>query len=408
MKYSIQPPLSISSTINLPASKSISNRALILNALSQSDFTIENLSDCDDTEVMVAAFALDKQEIDIKAAGTSMRFLAAYFSQFENKEIIITGSERMKNRPIRILVNALRKLGADVEYVEKEGFPPLKINGNKLKGGNITLDGSVSSQYISALMMIAPNMENGLTIHLEGEIISRPYIQLTIGMMRDFGIETGWKGNVIQINHQSYIPVRFRVESDWSAASYWYEILAFSPIGTRIELTGLYKNSLQGDSKIAVLFENFGISTEYTTNGICLKKEKNPANTFNYDFVNEPDMAQTFVVTCTLLNIPFHFEGLQSLGIKETDRIAALQTELKKLGYLVTSTDNCIMEWNGERCEPDIEPVIDTYEDHRMAMAFAPVSIILKKININHPEVVSKSYPGYWEDLKKAGFIIIY
>jgi len=407
MKYTIQPPKKlISAPVLLPASKSISNRALILKALSKSSFAIENLSDSDDTEVMIAAFSDNQYEINIGAAGTSMRFLTAYLAQLEGKEHVITGTERMKNRPIRILVDALRQLGADIEYVEKEGFPPLKIKGKELTGGAISLDGSISSQYISALMMIAPMMSNGLTLTLEGKIISRPYIQLTCQMMQDFGVVARLDDNIIQIEHQNYIPTPYFVESDWSAASYWYEILALTNDNVDIELLGLQEKSSQGDAKIAELFDYLGVSTTYTEKGIRLSKNTNRPAKFVYDFVNEPDMAQTFAVTCCLLNIPFRFTGLQSLKIKETDRISALQKELKKLGYIIADFDNSILEWTGKKCEPEENPVIDTYEDHRMAMAFAPVSLALGKIIIDEPQVVSKSYPNYWEDLKKAGFNI--
>lgn len=406
MKYIIQSPQILQPvSIDLPASKSISNRALILKALSSSPFNIENLSDCDDTEVMVASFASNNPEINIGAAGTSMRFLTAYLSQLENEEHIITGTERMKNRPIRILVDALRQLGAEIEYVEKEGFPPLKIKGKKLDGGVITLNGSVSSQYISALMMIAPTMKNGLTLKLEGNVISQPYIHLTSKMMQDFGVQVHWKNNIIQVNPQNYQPCPYRVESDWSAASYWYEILALSSNDTSIELSGLYANSPQGDARIAGLFEKLGVYTEITPSGVLLRKGKILASELNYDFVNEPDMAQTFVVSCCFLNVPFRFTGLQSLKIKETDRIAALQKELKKLGYLISDYQESILEWKGERCEPEENPSIDTYEDHRMAMAFAPASLVSGQIIINDPQVVTKSYPGFWEDLKKAGFL---
>ena len=405
MKYIVQSPQALQPiSVSLPASKSISNRALILNALSKSSFPIENLSDCDDTEVMIDAFASDKYEINIGAAGTSMRFLTAYLSQLEGEEHIITGTERMKNRPIRILVDALRELGADIEYIEKEGFPPLKINGKKLNGGTISLNGGVSSQYISALMMIAPAMKNGLILNLEGEIISKPYIHLTSQMMLDFGVVTNWESNSIQIEAQVYQPVFYTVESDWSAASYWYEILALSPENVEIKLSGLRNNSSQGDAKISELFERLGISTEFTETGISLKKNKNIVSEFVYDFVNEPDMAQTFVVTCCFMNITFHFSGLQSLKIKETDRISALQKELKKLGYIVADFNDSALKWSGERCDAVPDTVIDTYEDHRMAMAFAPVSLISGKIIINEPQVVSKSYPSFWDDLKKAGF----
>jgi len=407
MKYTIQSPEKLTSAcIALPASKSISNRALILKALSKSSFAIDNLSDCDDTEVMIAAFASGSYEINIGAAGTSMRFLTAYLAQLEGEEHIITGTERMKNRPVRILVDALRKLEANIEYLEKEGFPPMKIKGKKLNGGTISLDGSISSQYISALMMIAPNTTEGLTLQLEGNIISRPYIYMTCQMMHNFGIQVQWENNIVCINPQQFHPVSYLVESDWSAASYWYEILALTPNCVEIELLGLQKKSAQGDAKIEELFDCLGVSTTYTEKGVCISKNTNRPDKFVYDFVNEPDMAQTFAVTCCFLNIPFRFTGLQSLKIKETDRISALQKELKKLGYIIADYDNSILEWNGEQCEPEKNPVIDTCEDHRMAMAFAPVALTLGKIIINEPQVVSKSYPNYWEDLRKVGFNI--
>jgi 3-phosphoshikimate 1-carboxyvinyltransferase len=411
MIYTIHHPRKIITSIQLPASKSISNRALILNALSNSHFPIENLSASDDTQVILKAFESKDHLINIGAAGTAMRFLTAYLSQREGIRII-TGSERMKNRPIRILVEALRQVGAEISYVEKEGFPPLQIRGRKLCGGEITLDGSVSSQYLSALMMIAPLMEKGLTIRLEGNIISRPYIEMTLRLMKLFGIEALWEEKNIRIAPQIYTAQPFKVESDWSAASYWYEIMALAQENPEIELLGLEKDSLQGDSKSAKLFEDLGIKTDFSPSG-SVRLTRIPADNihsklYQYDFVNEPDLAQTLVVTCCMSGIPFRFSGLQSLEIKETDRIAALRNELKKLGYIVKSEPDGIMEWRGERCEPEPDPIISTYEDHRMAMAFAPVCLKTGKIRINEPEVVSKSYPGYWEDLKKTGFQVVF
>ena len=339
-----------------------------------------------------------------------MRFLTAYLSQSESNRII-TGSERMRNRPIKILVEALRQIGAEINYVEKEGFPPLQIMGRKLRGGEIILDGSVSSQYLSALMMAAPLMEKGLNISLTGNIISSPYIEMTLRLMELFGIKTFWEGKTIRIAPQTYTARPFKVESDWSAASYWYEIMALAQGNPDVELLGLEENSLQGDSKSAKLFENLGIKTDFSPSGRVrltrLTADKTHPELYQYDFVNEPDLAQTLVVTCCMSGIPFRFGGLQSLKIKETDRIAALQTELKKLGYIVNSESDNLMEWRGERCEPESDPIISTYEDHRMAMAFAPICLKTGKIRINDPEVVSKSYPGYWEDLRKAGFIVI-
>lgn len=407
MKYLIKAPEErLRASVQLPASKSISNRALILNALSYSPYDIQNLSDCDDTEVMVKALNSDSRDFDIKAAGTAMRFLTAFLSKIVG-EWTITGTERMKNRPIKLLVDALNSLGARIEYIEKEGYPPLRIFGSALQGGEISLAGGVSSQYISALLMIAPLMENGLTLHLEGNIISRPYINLTLQLMEQFGVKATWNGQTIKILPQEYKPIRFTVESDWSAASYWYAIMALLK-NAEIELLGLFKNSLQGDAAGAKLFAQLGVGTAFTDRGVVLKYNGNAVKKLIYNFVNEPDLAQTFVVTCVLLNIPFRFTGLQSLKIKETDRIEALKTELRKLGYLLTDSNDSILEWNGERCEPEADPIIATYEDHRMAMAFAPAALVLPKgLKVADPEVVTKSYPAYWEDLRKAGFALI-
>lgn len=406
MNYTIKSPVSLKASIKLPASKSICNRALILNALSYSPYEIRNLSDCDDTEVMVKALNSNDRDFDIKAAGTAMRFLTAFLSKVVG-EWTITGTQRMKNRPIKILVDALNSLGARVEYMEKEGYPPLRIFGSALQGGEISLAGGVSSQYISALLMIAPLMEKGLTLHLEGAIISKPYINLTLQLMEQYGVKADWSGQTIKVRPQDYHPIPFTVESDWSAASYWYSMMVLSK-NAEIELLGLFKNSLQGDAAGAKLFAQLGVGTTYTDRGVILKHNGNRTKKLNYNFVNEPDLAQTFVVTCVLLNIPFRFTGLQSLKIKETDRIEALKTELCKLGYLLTDSNDSILEWNGERCEPQAHPVIATYEDHRMAMAFAPVALVVPEgIEIADPQVVSKSYPHYWKDLRAAGFIII-
>lgn len=405
MKYRITAPALLKASVKLPASKSICNRALILNALSYSPYDIQNLSDCDDTEVMVKALNSNERDFDIKAAGTAMRFLTAFLSKVVG-EWTITGTERMKNRPIKILVDALNALGAKVEYMEKEGYPPLRIFGSALQGGEILLAGGVSSQYISALLMIAPLMENGLTLHLEGNIISKPYINLTLQLMAQYGVKAEWNGSTIKVRPQEYNPIPFTVESDWSAASYWYAMMALSR-NAEIELLGLFKNSLQGDSTGAKLFAQLGVGTTFTERGVLLRRNGNSIKKLNYNFVNEPDLAQTFVVACVLMNTPFRFTGLQSLKIKETDRIEALKAELRKLGYLLTDSNDSILEWNGERCEPEEHPVIATYEDHRMAMAFAPAALVRPEgIEIADPEVVSKSYPHFWEDLKAAGYSI--
>ncbi len=399
-------PDKIYGNITLPSSKSICNRALIINALAQAFSKPENLSDCDDTRVMIHALQEMPPVIDIGAAGTAMRFLTAFLSVHPGTHIL-TGTQRMQQRPISLLVNALRTLGADVEYSGNEGYPPLRITGRQLINHDVTLPGNVSSQYISALLMIGPALKNGLTLNLTGEIISRPYIDLTLHLMKSFGAKAGW-ANEKQLYvepHPYEAPSSYYVESDWSAASYWYEICALAP-EAQIELPGLFRQSPQGDAYVAHLFSSLGVKTQYLDHKVVLQKEGKPVSQMTYNFINQPDLAQTFVVTCALLNIPFRFSGLQSLKIKETDRIAALMKEMKKLGYVLTETDGCILEWNGERCPSDTSPCIDTYEDHRMAMAFAPACIPLGKLSINNPQVVSKSYPHFWDDLQATGFTI--
>ena len=390
-------PEKIQLEINLPASKSISNRALILNALSYSPHEVENLSDCDDTRVMVNVFDSNSNYFDVGAAGTSMRFLTAFLAKTVG-EWTITGSERMKQRPIRILVDALNQLGGKVEYIENKGFPPLKIFGSALTGGEINLNGGISSQYISALMMIAPYMQKGLKINLQGNVISTPYILMTKKMMEDFGVKIDFSGDKISIRPQIYNPVRFRVESDWSAASYWYEILSLSGKG-KIRLKGLKKESYQGDSEIAEIFKSLGVTTEYAEDGVILLPNKETlVKNFFLDFTNIPDLAQTVAVTCCLKDITFIFSGLQSLKIKETNRIEALIHELRKLGYVLHEPAEGTLAWNGEKCTADEDPVISTYEDHRMAMAFAPAAL-LQSVTIRNPSVVSKSYPNFWHDI---------
>ena len=405
MQIKVTAPAKIHTTIQLPSSKSISNRALIINALGNGTHHPENLSDCDDTRVMIRALNDDKETIDIMAAGTAMRFLTAYLSVTPGTRII-TGTERMQQRPIQVLVNALRELGADIEYVANDGFPPLRITGRELRKDTISLPGNVSSQYISALLMIAPVLTNGLTIRLTGDIISRPYINLTLQLMNDFGVRAEWTDDHrLKVEPQSYHSIPFYVESDWSAASYWYQIVALSK-EAEVTLPGLFKDSYQGDSQVAGIFRSLGVETIYKDKAVILKKNGKSVERLDYDFINQPDLAQTFVVTCALLNIPFRFSGLQSLKIKETDRMAALITEMRKLGYILHETDGSVLSWEGERCTTEEHPAIDTYEDHRMAMAFAPTCLALPEILINNPQVVSKSYPRYWEDLRQAGFII--
>lgn len=421
MQYIVSAPSTLRASIQLPASKSISNRALILHSLAQSNIVPCNLSDCDDTRVMIRALNETSEQIDILAAGTAMRFLTAYLSVTPGTRTI-TGTKRMQQRPIRILVDALRKLGAQIEYAANEGFPPLRITGTELKGEEISLAGNISSQYISALLMIGAMLPKGLRLHLTGDIISRPYINLTLQLMRDFGAKAEWTSeNSIIVHPGGYQEVPFTVESDWSAASYWYQMVALQGIKNKkiekqekesfntstypeIELLGLFSHSYQGDSRGAEVFSKLGVRTEYTDHGVKLTSIGVPVARLVEDFVDIPDLAQTFVVTCCLMNIPFRFTGLQSLKIKETDRIIALITELRKLGYVIRSEQDSILSWDGERCPAEAEPVISTYEDHRMAMAFAPACLILPQIQIDEPQVVSKSYPSYWESLQEAGF----
>lgn len=404
LQYIITPPGTLRTAIQLPASKSMSNRALILNALSMSSYPIRNLSDCEDTQVLIDVFNSQSNQFDIKAAGTAMRFLTAFLAGMEG-EWIIKGSKRMHERPIYPLVETLEAVGAEINYLEKEGYPPLQIKGKRLKGGEVYLSGSISSQFISALLMIAPIMENGLVMHIENEIVSKPYIHLTLSMMEKCGVQAKWDGNDITVKPQAYNAVEFVVEPDWTAASYWYEMVSLIP-GAEVTLKGLGRNSLQGDSNVTNLFGDLGVTTEFVPEGIIIRNTKKRTKKFFHDFVNEPDLAQTFAATCCFMGKPFLFSGIQSLKIKETDRVAALINELKKLGYLLNETEIGMLEWDGERCLPEKEPALDTYDDHRMAMSLAPGAIVTGSLIINNPEVVSKSYPDFWDDLKQAGFTI--
>ena len=389
----ITPPADIQTCIQLPSSKSICNRALIINALAGSTCRPENLSDCDDTRVMIEALTHMPETIDIMAAGTAMRFLTAYLSVTPGTHVL-TGTERMRQRPIKILVDALRSLGAQIEYTENEGYPPLKITGKALEEHSLCLPGNVSSQYISALLMIGPMLAHGLNLELEGEIISRPYINLTLKVMKDFGAKAEWTSDhTLQVAPQPYHPVPYYVESDWSAASYWYEIVALSKHEAVVTLPGLFAQSPQGDAKVAELFEQLGVCTQREGNSVTLKKTHTHTDRMVYNFVNQPDLAQTFVVTCAMLGIPFR-------------RIGALFAEMRKLGYVLEESEGSVLSWNGTRCTPDESPAIDTYEDHRMAMAFAPAAFCNSALHIRNPHVVSKSYPRFWDDLLTAGFRI--
>ena len=394
-------------TINLPSSKSISNRALIINALSYSPYPLLNLSDSDDTKVLSAALNSNNNKFDIGHAGTAMRFLTAFLAKIVG-EWEVTGSERMQQRPISILVDALKSIGAQIEYTKNEGFPPLKIIGSRLIGKTIELDGSVSSQYISALLLIAPSIENGLTLKLKGEITSRSYIDLTLKLMAKFGIQYHWEENEISVPQQNYLPRDFTVEADWSGASYWYEILSLCNSG-EILLKNLELESLQGDANIAGWFTQFGVISTQKTDGVLLSKKENfSPKKLIHDFIENPDIAQTMACLCVAKQVPFHFSGLKTLKIKETDRISALQNELSKFGAELTEPNEGELAWNGKiNSNALIEnPLIETYHDHRMALAFAPIALTGYRLQISDPMVITKSYPGFWEDLKKAGFAI--
>lgn len=412
-QYELYGPQKLDATIHLPASKSISNRALIIEAILGGAQLPENLSDCDDTSVVINALRDMPEVIDIGAAGTAMRFMTAYLSTLEGQTHVLTGTERMKRRPIGALVDALRYVGAHIEYVGEEGFPPLRITGRRLEGGRVEMAGDVSSQFISALLLVGPVMRTGLQLVLTDRIISRPYIDLTLHTMHDFGGRVDWTDvNVITVEPQPYRQRSYFIENDWSASSYWYEMLALAhDEDSRLELTGLTDGSRQGDSMIRYMFTMLGVKSVFgckepgipTT--VRLRKTALRPPRFDFDFINQPDLAQTLVVSCALLGIPFRFIGLGSLRIKETDRIEALKREMRKLGYVLTDEEAGVLSWDGTRCEPTLEP-IDTYDDHRMAMAFAPACLRFPGLRINHPQVVTKSYPRFWDDLRAAGFTV--
>lgn len=391
----------IKADIKISGSKSETNRLLILQALFP-NIEILNLSDSDDSKVLQKALNSESNLIDIGHAGTAMRFLTAYFAFHGNGEKILTGSERMQNRPIGILVDALNLLGADISYLEKKRFPPLRIRSKKVSGEKIKVQANISSQYISSLLLIAPKFKNGLEIELKGEILSRPYIEMTLKILENIGVKTSFKNQNIQVFPlKTSLPQKISVEPDWSSASYFYSLAALSE-QAEIRLENFRKNSLQGDSKVAELYKNFGVSTDFDESGILLKKEKNAKlpSYFEADFKNFPDLAQTLAATCVGLRIPLKLTGLSTLRIKETDRLEALKNELTKLGAEIEIVEDQLFgKMNGE-LKSDVS--IKTYQDHRMAMAIAPLGL-KTKLQIENPEVVSKSYPNFWADLKKCG-----
>ena len=406
--------------LQITGSKSETNRLLLLQAL-YPNLTIENTSNSDDSEVMAKALstACQTELVEVHHAGTAMRFLTAFFAIQENREVVLTGSSRMKERPIKILVDALRQLGAEITYEENEGFPPIRIKGKKLIQNKVSLQANVSSQYISALLLIAPKLENGIELTLIGEITSIPYIKMTLSLLNEIGVETSFVGNLISVKplvtpsmssraqsrDEGPNPKSLIVESDWSSASYYYSIVALSEIGTSITLSSYKKNSLQGDSVLVEIYKKLGVETKYNSdNSISISKSFNiQPKTINLNLNNAPDIAQTIAVTCFGLGLDCHLEGLQTLKIKETDRLEALKNELEKLGAKVSTTDESLTLVSTGILRSNIK--IKTYQDHRMAMAFAPLAV-KTEIVIEDAAVVSKSYPDFWNDLKKIGFII--
>jgi 3-phosphoshikimate 1-carboxyvinyltransferase len=394
------------SKIIITGSKSETNRLLLLKAL-YPNIVIENASNSDDSEVMNSALTSNNQTIDVHHAGTAMRFLTAYFASQESKSVLLTGSSRMKERPIKILVVALKQLGAEIEYLENDGFPPIKITGQKLNSSRVSLPANVSSQYISALLLIAPSLQNGLELELIGEITSASYINMTLKLLQEIGVKTSFVGNLIIVKpkSQDLTPKTIIVESDWSSASYFYSIIALSKEGTKIELSSFKENSLQGDAVLATIYEQMGVETHFEDGKIKLIKNAKPINqNLKLDLNCAPDIAQTIAVTAFGLGISCELTGLQTLKIKETDRLEALQNELLKLGASISITNDSL------QMEPtnsiNSNQNIATYNDHRMAMAFAPLAL-KTNIYIENAEVVSKSYPNFWSDLIKVGFEIL-
>ena len=390
--------------VSITGSKSETNRLLILQFL-YPNIKIINPSQSEDSVVLKKALYSSSNTIDIYHAGTAMRFLTALFSIIESKEIILTGSLRMQNRPIEVLVSSLKKIGANINYLEKNGYPPLKIIGKKLIKDKVSLDSNISSQYISALMLIAPKLKNGLLIKLNGTITSKPYILMTQSILKKIGIKADFNQNYIKVEPYRDVikPTQIVVESDWSSASYYYSLVSLSSIGTEIILSNFKKNSLQGDSILSMIFLDFGVQTVYENNKIILTKVKMSKNQINYNLINSPDIAQTIAVTCLGLGINCFLTGLHTLLIKETNRLQALKTEIEKFGAKVYIDKDSINISKSQNLKDNVK--IDTYEDHRMAMSFAPLSLVTN-IQINNAEVVAKSYPDYWADLKKIGIKI--
>lgn len=379
---------------------------LIIRSLAGSHAPLDKLSDSDDTHVLKQALEKNEAIKDVGHAGTAMRFLTAYLACIPG-EVVLTGSARMKERPIGSLVFALRKLGGKISYLENEGYPPLRIEGGFVRGGDIEIEAGISSQFISALMMIGPVLEGGLRIKLTGEVVSATYIEMTLSLMKLCGIDATFDGRQIFIPEGSYSVKKFVVESDWSGASYWYQVAAMLP-GSEILLPNLSRESLQGDSVLIEIFAELGVNSSFSGQGLLIQSSKGDLpEQFECDFTGCPDLVQTCAVTLCALGIPFRFTGTKTLRVKETDRIAALGNELRKVGFLLQDDPaGEWLAWDGSQCEPEKDPVFASYHDHRMAMAFAPLAITRGRVIMDDPGVVSKSYPGFWEDLKKAGFKI--
>lgn len=406
-------------TVQLTGSKSECNRALIIEALSNGKVKVENISDAADAQTLSEVLSrksevlsqkandsgLETQDlklVDIGPAGTAMRFLTAYFT-LQDEEVILTGSARMKQRPIGVLVDALRELGAQIDYVENEGFPPIKLKGSLAQQSNkVSIKGNISSQYITALLLIAARLPLGLELHIEGDLTSRPYVEMTLAMLQTAGIQHKWVDNVISIEPQEFKPTSIYIEPDWSAASYWYAIAALSD-EAELFLPGLTQYSLQGDSVITEIMANFGITSQFKDGGVYLQKEVKPVFRKIFDMKECPDLAQTVIVVCAALGHEATFTGLETLKIKETDRIKALQNELAKIGVKLVEKGQVYKLDCSEKQIPD-RIFVNTYDDHRMAMAFAPLALVVPEVEIEDADVVEKSYPAFWKDLEKAGF----
>lgn len=391
--------------LQITGSKSETNRSLLLAALYK-NIAIENPSNSDDAQVMRAGLEKKGGLVDIHHAGTAMRFLTSYFASRPNMEIELTGSQRMTERPIKILVEALRSLGAEIAYLKNEGYPPLRISGKELRENKVSLPANVSSQYISSLLLVAPSLKNGIEVELAGEITSVPYIKMTLALLNEIGVETRFTGQTIRVFPMAEAdPLTLTVESDWSSASYFYSMVAMAQVGSEITLSAYKRKSLQGDSVLASIYTHFGVTTQYGQDNITLKKASvHDSKKLQVDLINAPDIAQTIAVTCFGLGAECRLTGLHTLKIKETDRLVALETELKKMGANITVTDKTLQLGMAQQIRSGV--AIDTYNDHRMAMAFAPMALKTDVI-INDAGVVSKSYPDFWADMQTLGFQVI-